>query len=340
MNELETFTKWRPSVSPPTDEQREATHVMLIQAIEQEERQLRHAPAPHRPRQRAAIASVATVAVVLAVLVGVIGLGPTTAPLGSGPAAAAALNEAAESADMTLTTLPPGPILDTNKYVHTTSKGVYLHAEELDGTLFAALVPFRREVWIAADGSGRLIRTDGEPEFLTEQDQAIWEAAGRPIVGGTDDQIFGPGGFSTEALAALPTEPDQLRRHLIDELAGSSKPIEAALFDRIRQLLSESDLAPELRISLYRVAATIDGIELLDNIADREGRPGAAVGLTYTHSGIERRSVMIFDPSTAELLGTESIILSESPEIRAPLPFTIGYVTYGTSEVVDHIPDK
>ena len=343
MNEIETITVSRPSVPPPTHDQWETARHLLLQAIEEQERRLHQGRPEHvyqQPRRRAAIVSVAAFAVALVVLISVVGLGPASTPLGPDAAAAAALSDAAEAVSHTQTTIAPGPILDTNEYVHTTSEGVYLYVAAAEDGLFAALVPFHREVWIAADGSGRIRVTEGEPEFLSEQDRATWQEAGRPRIALSRDQSVGPGGFVVNDLAALSNDPDDLKRYLTNELAGSAKPIEAALFDRIRELLSESDLAPRLKAALYQVAATIDGIELLDDVADRAGRTGVAVGLTYVHSGVERRSVLLFDPATAELLGTESIILSESPDIRAPLPATIGYVTYETPEIVDHIPDK
>lgn len=343
MIEIETLTTWRPSVPAGAEQARAASHHKLGQAIEQEERLIgqRHPELVHSQRRGRSVAvTVASVAIVLMVLVSVIGMGIITAPLGPDLAAASALNDAAQAADAIYATIAEGPILDADEYVYAISKGTQLHVSAVGDSVYSALVPFDREVWIAADGSGRLIQIYGEPEFLTELDQKLWEAAGRRPIARSVDHVFGPGGFVAADLATLPTEPEELARYLTDEAAGSPKPIEAALFDRIRGLLSESDLVPGLQVALYRVAATINGIELLADVFDRAGRPGVAVGLTYTYSGIERRSVLIFDPSTGELLGTESIILSYSPEIRAPLPVTIGYVTYGASEIVDHIPDQ
>lgn len=342
MNEIDLFGSRIPSVPAATPDERDKARRVLERAIEAEERRLNRSSSLHlrgRPALRKALVAAAALMVVAVVAGVVVGVGPLRSPLGPDPAAAAALNRAADASASYATVFSSGPVLDTDEYVHAVSEGVALHTYPHEGDWYSALVPYRRETWTATDGSGRLIRTDGQPQFLSEEDRSMWDAAGRPAIAGTEDQLIGPGGLRTEDLSLLPSDPDELRRLLIDELTGSSKPLEAAMFDRIRNLLAETHLQTGQRVALYQVAATIDGITYIGDVTDRAGRPGVAVALTYRHSEIERRNVMIFDPQSGALLGTESILLSASPEIRAPLPVTVGHETFYPAELVDHIPN-
>jgi hypothetical protein len=81
-----------------------------------------------------------------------------------------------------------------------------------DDWAFSVLVPHVREIWVAPDGSGRLLVKTGEPRFLGPRNRETWEAAGRPELGrpGTSDESFGPDGLSYTDFSEYSTDPDEL----------------------------------------------------------------------------------------------------------------------------------
>jgi hypothetical protein len=94
-----------------------------------------------------------------------------------------------------------------------------------------------------------------------------------------------------------------------------------------------------VRAALYRVAAGLNGVELVGSVNDRAGTTGTAVSMTNAQSsrGLERR-VLIFDPRTSALLGEEDVLLHKVDWLDAEPPIVIGYNTYLVSDVVAAIP--
>ncbi len=296
-----------------------------------------------RPRLAGAVAALGLVAILASGLL----------PLGHGPdpAAAAALNRAADIA-------AAQSAGSTSGYRHTRSTGASLTGvggwpDHPNGIW--ALVPWTREIWIKPDGSGRIIETRGEPVWFGPADRAAWVAAGSPDLRGapSSDTRFGPtpagltpgtvqawpGSLYYEDVDALPTDVGALR-HVIDERAaagGGSTDYER--FTIVGDLLRETVAAPRLRAALYRVAAGLGGVQLVGAVTDRAGRTGTAVSMTNDQSsrGLERR-VLIFDPGTAALLGEEDVLLHKVDWLDAEPPMVIGYDTYLVSDIVPTMP--
>jgi hypothetical protein len=291
----------------------------------------------------AAVAAVALVALI----------GSGLLPLGAqpDPAAAAALNRAADVA----AAQPAGSGVG---YRHTKSEGAYLSgvggdSDHPDGIW--ALVPVEREIWIGPDGSGRLIESRGEPIWFGPDDKAAWVAAGSPdLLGGQDsDTRFGPtppgfepgtpqpwpGSLSYENLDALPTDVGALRAVIDARAAAGGGATDYERFTIVGDLLRETVGTPQLRAALYRVAAGIGGVELIGSMTDRAGRTGIAVAMTSHESsrGLERRT-LVFDPNTSMLLAEEDVLLEPVEWLDADPPVIIGYNTYLVSDVVATIP--
>ena len=284
-------------------------------------------------------------------------------PLGRGPdpAAAAALNRAADIAAAQPAGLGVG-------YRHTKSEGAYLSGvgggpDHPNGIW--ALVPVSREIWIKPDGSGRIVESRGEPIWFGPADKAAWVADGSPDLRGTpfSDTRFGPtppgvdpgasqpwpvglghtvqpwpGSLYYENVDALPTDVRTLR-HMIDERAAAGGgATDSERFTIVGDLLRETVAAPKVRAALYRVAAGLGGVELVGAMTDRAGRVGTAVSMTNDQSsrGLERR-VLIFDPETSGLLAEEDVLLHKVDWLDADPPLVIGYNTYLVSEIVSTI---
>src|SRR6185437_8833088 len=126
-----------------------------------------------------------------------------------------------------------------------------------DGT-YSVLVPEERQIWIGADGSGRLAETFGQAEFPSAADHARWVAAGSPSLAEVpSDESFGPGGLSDGPtdLSTLPTDPAALGAMLSARKIEGGPPGAAEDFVQVGDLLRETDASPALRAALYQVAA-------------------------------------------------------------------------------------
>lgn len=201
---------------------------------------------------------------------------------------------------------------------------------------FTYLVRRMTEVWVRPDGSGRMCSTAGEIEFLGKDDREDWEAVGRPPLAEAVNSDFEPGEytFGIEDLESLSTDPDELRRQLLERNGEGDDQ----LFVAVGGLLREMTAPPALRAALYRVAADIEGIEVISDYVDRAGRHGTAVALTSDDNGPLSRNVLIFDPATSQLLGEEEVLLERVDWVEAEPPVTRGWTTYLESQVVAAIP--
>lgn len=296
-----------------------------------------------RPRVAGALAVLGLVAI----------LASSVVPFGGGPdlAAAAALNRVADIA----ASQPAGPGVG---YRHTKSEGAHLSGigggpDHPNGIW--ALVPVTREIWAKADGSGRLVESRAEPIWFGPADKAAWVAAGSEDLRGDafSDTRFGPtppgiepgtpqawpGSIYYENVDALPTDIDALRRVIDARAAAAEGSTDYERFTIVGDLLRETVAAPELRAALYRVAAGLNGVELVGSMTDRAGRIGIAVSMTNDQSsrGLERRT-LIFDPETSMLLGEEDVLLHKVDWLEAEPPLVIGYTTYLVSDIVPAIP--
>jgi hypothetical protein len=293
-------------------------------------------------RITAAVAALATLALI----------GSGLLPLGRGPdpAAAAALNRAAEAA-------AAQPVGSTLGYRHTKSTGAHLMGvgggpDRPNGVW--ALVPVEREIWIKADGSGRLVESRGEPIWFGPADKAAWTASGLELPGQShSDARFGPapsgvapgtpqawpGSLYFEDVEALPTDVAALRRVIDERAAADGGSTDYERFTIVGDLLRETVGTPQLRAAAYRVAAGLSGVDLIGSVTDRAGRIGTAVAMTIDGSsrGLERRT-LIFDPRTAVLLAEEDVLLDKVDWLDADPPLVIGYTTYLVSDIVPTIP--
>lgn len=224
-------------------------------------------------------------------------------------------------------------------YRYTRVESTYLNMMVLGGgDVIAVLGPKTREMWIAADGSGRIRETAGEASFLNERGRIAWLAMGSPQLNRAINQDFGPGGLSYEDLARLPTDPVALAA-VIRERAGRTRvPIDDEMFVVIGDLLRQQEAPPAVRAALYKVAAGIPGVELIGDARDHSGRPGVAVAKTSSYTGLRQRNVLIFDPRTSALLGEEDVLLEPATWVDAQPPVLVGYAVYLDSRIVPSLP--
>jgi hypothetical protein len=294
----------------------------------------RAAPSAHR-RWLVALAAVAVLGLAGALIPGAL---LPDERLGASQAAARELTRAAAVAERQAPVVPaPGSFA----YTKSRSFGLLELVTDAAGRpSFSALIPRTREIWIGADGSGRLRETSADPIFLGPGDRAAWEAAGSPpLRERPSDQRFGPGGLHLPDLAALPTDPDALYEHVLGQTEDTDVPTNVEMLILVGDLLRETAAPPELRAALYRVASRIEGIELIGRVTDRAGRAGIAVGITSDYTGAREQKLLIFDPHTSALLAERTVLLERVPWLDADPPVVIGDTLYLASGVVGS-PDE
>jgi hypothetical protein len=288
----------------------------------------RPAYGPRRWRLRLAVPAVAfaALAIVVAAAIG-IGRAPDAAN------AASVLKDAAQK----LQAVPAAPL----------TAGQYWYVEQTGRTLvggagadpagYLASMAMVHKLWIGPDGSGRIVRTESDPVWVTPSDHDRWVAAGSPsLAGPTVDEKEPPGGltfpFGSRTLTyaelrALPTDPAALGPMIAAAASVTDASSAAASqLELIGELLRSTPLAPAQSAALYKVAATLPGIELAGPTTDPIGRPG--VGITITSNGY--RQELVLDPDTGQLLGEIQTNLIDRPDMPAGTNVeTVSYVRSG-----------
>lgn len=243
------------------------------------------APNPSRWRRPALVAA-ATAAVVAALTVAV----PSEEPAPAASKEAVALLEdialAAERAEA------PTGIRD-DQFVYIRSRGGW--TEQRGDDVPAKLQPVhQREIWLSVDGSreGMLHspydRADHEP--LEKQTPGV------------------PSNTDYRHLQTLPTEPDEMYAWLNSVSEGSDSKDEAN-FVLVGDLARESLMPPAQAAALYRAAANIRGVFVVDDAVDAAGRHGVAVARIDDGERVE----LIFDKRTKEFLGEREVAVEDLP---------------------------
>jgi hypothetical protein len=267
------------------------------------------------PRRRLALVAIAAAALVA--VVAALPAGDRGAP--------AILDAAAATAAEQRSTVPP--------------PGAYAYFSERGTTSIGTV----REWWVARDGSGRLRErmTIGNDFERPADDPSLprWKRSGESWV---RDTRFGPGKFATiharasstvleTDVLALPTDPDALESALRAELRaaaldsdpetgfqGGADPESYQLLTVIEQSLAHPLASPQLRSGLYRVAARLDGVEVVEDVEDPAGRPATMLRLDRD----TQRQEVYFDPETAATLATRGVTSSVT-DARTYTPPTV-----------------
>jgi hypothetical protein len=197
-----------------------------------------------------------------------------------------------------------------------------------------------RQIWIGADGSGRIVETHSDFVFPTPTDHANWVAQGQPnLAGGTNgiNQTFGPGQLSDGPTNEwkLPTDVATLSG-LISNRSIEGGPVGPAEdFVQVGDLLRETNAPAAVRSALFQIASQIPGVQLLGSLATPQGAIG--VGLGYADpaqsDGRYEISELVFDPTTSQLIGEQTVMVDPSTNATTVL----SWATYLSSGVVGSV---
>ena len=370
MDEKDAIREFRAEIPGPTTAESATARAALLEHVRGEpEAPPRRRPRPVLPRPltwpRLTIAGALAVGLAVALI--------TLSPGGAGVQSAAAevLRRAAQSAAVQPPQSPPAAgqeLFMRAKEAHLTisvregprvAARIRRHLERhpnegVRQPVWSAFVPVEREMWIDANGSGRIREVSGRARFLSAAQRAAWVAAGSPPLprpGTVRTQHFDRhdlSGLYFSGLQRLPTEPRRLRRWIeAHDLPGESisaagtastglpavRAPESKTFGAVGFLLGTGIGPPALRAALYEVAAELPGVQLLGKATDPTGREG--VGVAYTDREHGQRLELIFDPATSTLLGERWIVTSPRRSgIAVPAGTVFGYASFSRSSFV------
>jgi len=175
-----------------------------------------------------------------------------------------------------------------------------------------------RQVWTSLDGKkGWLIQSGiGQRE------------GGETLDSDGGATLNGP---SYQLLAALPTDPDALLSRIYRETRGHGTGPDSEAFATIGDLLGESYPPAKLYPALYRAAAKIPGVLVVDDAVDATGRHGVALA-RVDESGL--RQELIFDKTDYTFLGSREVRTNDLEEIKA------GTVTFSSAILQRALVDR
>ncbi|WP_033285691.1 CU044_5270 family protein [Streptomyces sp. NRRL F-525] len=116
----------------------------------------------------------------------------------------------------------------------------------------------------------------------------------------------GTGYLTFHQLQDLPTDPDAL----LKKFSGDAGNVTAArrtevVVENLGAVIDEATLLPDLSAAIYRAAAKLPGVTVVDHVKDAAGREG--VGLTF--KGAPKGYAWVFDSSSLVYLGTTDAAL-------------------------------
>lgn len=213
-----------------------------------------------------------------------------TAPTSAGNPTTQLLGRIAEVAQ----SKPLPPVRD-DQFVYVESKVAWEQDTQDSSGYHSKLQPLHlRQTWYSVNGSRNgLLREEGEDEVLNAAQSANVNAP------------------NYRFLASLPTDPAKLLAKIYRDTAGEGQAggPDAESFTTIGDLLREQIAPPAVTAALYKAAAMIPGVHVIDDVVDVTGKHEVAVALNNPSATNE----WLFDKSTMEYVGEQTITLKAGP---------------------------
>lgn len=247
---------------------------------------------------------------------------PSDVVAGIAGSARAALEDLAEAAASAPAVPREGDIQEvasSNWYLETTVSE--------DGTSVGVIAPTDQTTWLRPDGSRLNIEVRGAPLDV----DGTLAGPDVPLLSGprsVDD--LPPGTYDAALAENLPREPEALRAALLEPLAlvgcdQSAELMATCLTGEVVSLFTTYVVPADVASSLWTVLAEEQAVVSLGTVVDRAGREGLAVAAeppATDPTGLV--TVLIGDPETGQLLGTETIV-STAPELGIDSPTVTGF---------------
>lgn len=179
----------------------------------------------------------------------------------------------------------------------------------------STITPTMSENWLYPDGRFRTRAYRGEP----------LKADGRGIpLGGRldrttafiDEEIEGPGSRNSRFFTDMPNTVDGVRDSLLEDIKclerqrGQERTL--CLTDQIRNLAHAYVIPADVMARIWRMLAKEEGIRSLGAVKDRTGRDSVALSFIW-EGAPEYRLVLLADPDTGQVVGSERILIKPSP---------------------------
>ncbi|MEU5216678.1 CU044_5270 family protein [Streptomyces sp. NPDC020807] len=233
------------------------------------------------------------------------GTEPRAATVPGQPGKATTVTPAAVLLDRiaTVAAARPAPAVRDDQFVYVSST-VAWSSQSSDDPTFRLDTPHSRKIWLSVDGS--------QPGLLHERGKAVplageVDKGGRPVnpVGNPHPTLNSP---TYRYLESLPTDPDALLKRIYDETRGMGNGPDQQAFVTIGDLLREQIAPPKVSAALYKAAAKIPGVTVVEDSVDAAGRHGVAVA--RVHAG--ERTEWIFDKKSLEFLGERGVMVENT----------------------------
>ncbi|MCP2050044.1 UNVERIFIED_ORG: RNA polymerase sigma-70 factor (ECF subfamily) [Paenarthrobacter nicotinovorans] len=304
--------------------------------VQEANRTLRPAPQQRKPqssRLRPLVRRTVLLAAAAAVLAG--GLVATDAVnlLWRPPATAEAVEALEGAAQQTMNT--SDPVLRPGQFLRVDTRAVYTDQGDGGAGRLYWLESQDRQLYVPADKKAHWVMNFEESRpvsfFGKATEASVLEIEGRTPKARNERgglrQVDAP--WSEEELAALPLDPSKLLETIRDQGNSADDTAFTWISDRLRTGV----ITAQLRASLYRAAALIPGVTLVDRQAALDGRIGVAIGRLESSDNTRRE--IIVDPNSGQFIGERVVDLDGYDAIP---PGTATAWTAVKTSVVDTAP--
>ncbi|WP_427017064.1 CU044_5270 family protein [Pseudarthrobacter sp. P1] len=303
-------------------------------------------PTPSKAGRRTMLRRGLLVSAAAAVLVGAIVVADVVAVDGKQPVATASAAEVLDNAAAaTIRTSDPvvGPgqylkIATTAQYRTTMVDAAGKEATWLDVMTDEKYIPANRSDEWVWNRSARVPTTffdeASKEKALADYEEMTRNGPTGELLRGVDGKFYGTPEEDVAATAAsLPRDPRALLDAFYQQARGKGPSPEGEALVLMADLLRTGRVPADLRAALYKAAALIPGITIVDEQATLNGRTGIAIGRVEPKRNT--RQDIIIDPDTGMLIGERQVLTAAQGPV--PAGTAVGWTAIQTS-VVDSAP--
>lgn len=203
------------------------------------------------------------------------------------------------------------------RYAYTKTMGWYLGTRVDGQATTSVVVPSTTQSWAAPNGRTHVHRVLRRPDGSRYVDDFTVSNGPAPV--------------------QLSTNGAVLERQLAVGHPLSDGPVEK--FTALTDLAARQPISPGAESAILRLLARIPGLINRGSVIDRAGRPGVAVALDSSYSGLLTRYTWIFDPHTGALLGDEETLI-DAGKLHVRTGSIIAYTTFLVSGWTASAPSR
>jgi hypothetical protein len=201
----------------------------------------------------------------------------------------------------------------------------------------SVLTPVVTEHLFLPDGRFRTIERRGKPlDTSGRVTDSLTSMKDKPS--DTDETFDGPE-EGPDFADRLSRDPKVLSTQLVDSPAECADAMAACLASRVTFLHYNYVLKPDTAAAVWLTLADQKGFEFLGKTRDRLDRP--AVAFAFDGPDASRRQMLLADPVTGALWGSEEILVKNSSELglKAPAVIEFNAVVRSSRIAEDEVPD-